>query len=221
MIMKEFSIVFGILLIAIWIYLLLLGRISQLGLVALLGATVFAMAVMYNIDNVMRIGMRTGDTEALVEMREIRDEVYAKAESVRSMGEEIAEVVAYSASRLGRLVGSVEEFDRELLEGRDRLSEMLKNLGSSPSRIEKIISQIEEVVALDLANAIVGEIAQKIKRQEILDKTRQLLMESNSEEIESEVRSYLEDEGVWDDKLSIKVASFARFRMTGLLSDTP
>ena len=221
MIMKEFSIVFGILLIAIWIYLLLLGRISQLGLVALLGATVIAMAVMYNIDNVMRIGMRTGDTEALVEMREIRDEVYAKAESVRSMGEEIAEVVAYSASRLGRLVGSVEEFDRELLEGRDRLSEMLKNLGSSPTRIEKIISQIEEVVALDLANAIVGEIAQNIKRQEILDKTRQLLMESNSEEIESEVRSYLEDEGVWDDKLGIKVASFARFRRTGLLSDTP
>lgn len=83
---KDFSIILGILLVAIWIYLLLIQKINQWGLIGLVAATAILVGILFNIENIGSIGVKTKETEYLVKIKEIRDEVYAKAQTVQLQG---------------------------------------------------------------------------------------------------------------------------------------
>jgi hypothetical protein len=101
------SVIAGLILLRIWIYLLLLGKINQLGLGALVLATTVLVGVLYNLDNLAELTVQlTGGSKMTATMRQIRADVYAKADEVRNIAERVAaseRTLLQSADHMGQI----------------------------------------------------------------------------------------------------------------------
>ena len=218
--MRIVSYLLGLAMIALWVWLLFLGRITQWSFVALLALTPLLIILLHNVENVASITAKFKGNELLLEMHQIRTEIYAKAESVRAMGEGIAEVLAFNLSTRGRFPDE-EDLDAELMEWKNRLTTMLLKIGTSQVHIKQICSPIDHAVALDLANRVRQEVFERLPteptREEISRKVLRLILDSNGAAANS-VRSVLEQWDLWDESVQSKISDFEQFRKTGILA---
>lgn len=145
---KEFSIVLLLVLFLIWIYLFFIGRIDPKWLAGFLLISLFMSVVLYNIDNIKNISA-SKDAGLLVEMKEIRDDIYAKSEEVKAMGEQVAEVAAFTIAGQGRFTASEDHLFR-LVDSRNRLAKMLVSIGTDQEEIIRILYEPDKMICLDL-----------------------------------------------------------------------
>jgi hypothetical protein len=226
--LKEFAIPLALLLIAVLTYLLIVGRLSQWGFVGgFLGVSlliVVLVVIVPRYGEVAEVGAKAQGFEFLVKMREIQEEVYAKAESVRRMAEVVAEMAVFSMVRVGRF--GAEDIDASLLTARDRLLEMLTTLGSTAARIHEITSPVTEIVIFDLANEVWAAAQDSVRRgrpdlertlPEVGGKLIRILRTSKVGEATAAGRQYLEELKAWTPEVEARVAKFDEFRRTGRL----
>lgn len=230
MALKEFAVPMTLLLIALLVYLLLIGRLGGAAFTtALLGVLALGAAgaiVLPRTEDVTEVGMKAQGAELLVKMERARAEVFAKAETVRGMAETIAEIGAYSLSRVGRLSGEGLDLDVSLLRSRGRLEEMLAKVGTSEPRAREITRHITEAILFDLSAAVWGEVREALRETNpnILAGTKdararvtEQLRNSGVGEAAKVVRGSLEELKAWTPKVQQRIAEFDEFRRSGRL----
>lgn len=226
--LREFSIPLALLLIALMVYLLIAGRLSQWGFAgALLGVAAILVVVgviLPRYEDVSEVAAKTQWGEMSVKMERIRDEVYAKAESVREMAEVAAEATVFSMARVGRF-GS-ETLDAELLAARERLKGMLKKIGTSNVRADEITTPLTNAITHDLATEVFDAVQKAIRERKeappidmagLGTEVVRRLKNSEPGQAESAVRPYLESVKAWSPEVQTRIAAFEGFRKTGRL----
>lgn len=117
-----------------------------------------------NVDTVSSIAISWGKSMDLrVETKQMRDEVYAKAEHVKELGEQVARFTAHTVATSGRWVG--EDHQQRMLEERENIRTMMRSLGSAPDKIAEVLGPIDKMVASDLKGQVIAAVG-KIKRLE-------------------------------------------------------
>jgi len=130
---KEFAVAFLLLTLTLWVYLLLAGRIGVSAVVGLLLASTFVSVVLYKVDELTELGAKTKWGEVLAKMEGIRADVFAKADAVQRMGEDIAAAISYALTGMGRF--APDDLDSQLGAQREQLMEMQRKIGSDTGRV--------------------------------------------------------------------------------------
>jgi hypothetical protein len=227
---REFLIPLSLILIAILVYLLVIGRLGAGSFAAaLVGVLAFSgvlMVVLPRGGDVSEIAAKAGGAEILVKLEKIRADVYAKADSVRDMTEAIAEMTVFSMSRVGRLAS--DDLDRMLLTFRDRMQDTLRKIGSSEPRITEITSKLTDVVVFDLANEVWRAVQKAMPRDQpglpplaqVGSEVIRLLRASPVGEAATAVRPYLDGIKGWNPDVEKRVVEFDEFRRSGRLPES-
>ncbi|MGH7146956.1 MAG: hypothetical protein ACREIJ_03540 [Nitrospiraceae bacterium] len=157
---KEFSVVLFILLIALLAYLLMIGKLTPWSFMGGLLLSAIVVGVMHNLDVLSRLVVRGGGYEASVEMRQLRDDVFAKAKEVQRLAEQVTSMIAWGIANTGRFVG--DDFQAQLLVQREELRRMLKDLKVSEERSAQLVLPITTAVANDYRHDLLRQAWQAI-----------------------------------------------------------
>jgi hypothetical protein len=162
---REFSVILFILLVAVCAYLLLVGKLSGASFVSSIFVCAAAVAVMHNLDVVQRLQLKGGKMEATAEFERIRNEVYAKAEEVRHLAEQVAGMIAESVATSNRWGGSGDPDPiLQLARYRENLRKTLSDMGTTKERSDEILQPFAKWIPFDLRSAILGS-ALDLERQ--------------------------------------------------------
>lgn len=132
--------------IVLIIYLLNIGKIGSIEFTVLFICIILAGLAWYRVDSLKEIDIKNMRL-VLEQVKEARRDVYAKVETVKKIGENLADLTAFSVSRIGRYPSN--DLQIKMLEGRDRVKEVLQEIGSDQKKIDKVSSQIEDVILGD------------------------------------------------------------------------
>lgn len=215
--LKEFAVPFGLIAVGLWVWLF--WSQPKVLLPAFL-MTVVAVILMYRNEDVVQ--MTFEPRRVLVQMREIRSEVFAKVEEVRKLAEGIGELTAYNIAHLWRLPPADPETAR--LEERDRIVKMLRDAGVAEQRLQQIVSKVTEMVTWDLASEAwhaapkatfstgsAKGIDMQTVRQQLVDR---LLVSAVGTAVETG-RQYLQPLQAWAPEVEAAIERFDEFRRTG------
>lgn len=127
---KEFVIVlWASTLIGTTGYLLFAQKLSAWGASFLMVAGGVFLLMVLNVDVVSSFAASFGERAQIrVEMNRLREDVFAKVEYVRRLGEEMARFDAHTVATSGRFVG--DDHQEQMLDERERIRSMMKSLGS-------------------------------------------------------------------------------------------
>ncbi len=216
---KEFAIPFGVLCFAIWIWLF---RSQPVILIFAFLATIIAMIAIYRNEDIVQMVIEP--RRVLFEMQRIEKDIFAKVQEVRRLAEQTGELTAFNIAQLWRL--APEEPEAVRLQERDRLAQMLKDMGIAELRVEVITSKITNMVTWDLAQKVWHAVPKQIfgegpSRDQNMNAARHkltdLLLKSEVGRASHVVRAYLEPLGGWIEQVSNKITEFEEFRRTGHL----
>lgn len=183
---KDILIIFfnGLVLVTLFYYLFV-GKLDAIGVGFIMISAAVSSVLFYNIKYFQKIRAKFGEQEFQAEMKQVRDDIYAKIETVKNMGEVVADITAFNITRVGRF--ATPDIEEKMLEARDKIENFLQELGSDRQKIDKIISQIDNMIIFDLKNNLkreIGEIAnQRQKNGKQIDRGK----------INKEVGSFLEN----------------------------
>jgi hypothetical protein len=162
---KEFSVILLILLVGICSYLLILGKLSGRSFVFSLFVCAAIVAIMHNLDVLQRVAFKGAGMEGSVELQQIRSDVYAKADEVHRLGEQVAGMIAESVATSNRFGGSGDPDPvGQEVRYRDNLNQTLKEMGTTKERREEILAPFAKWVPFDLRSAIL-QTALDLQRQ--------------------------------------------------------
>jgi hypothetical protein len=233
---KEFAIPFLLLMLALWVYLLLAGRIGIGALIGLLLASTFVSVVIYKVDELTELGAKTKWGEVLAKMEGIRADVFAKADAVQRMGEDIGAAIALSFAGMWRL--APEDYEHQLGQRREQLRELLRKIGTDTARIAELIEPLTQTIRDDLAGEVVNAAVEALKerlgpitnkdqsdefsqRAQALNEVRSRLIDAPAGEAATAARSFLEPKGLWTPAVEAAVQRFEEFRRTGHVTPKP
>jgi hypothetical protein len=117
------------------------GQLGATSFTAIFLGIVLASLALYGFDRLKVFDLKNL-MFSLNEIKEVKKEIYAKADTVRSLGEEVAELTAFNVTRVGRFAGP--DLQQRMIEARDKIKKLLENLGSSDAKITAISKEIYE-----------------------------------------------------------------------------
>jgi len=158
---------------------------------------------------------------SLDEIKEVRGDVFAKAETVKTLGEEIADLTAFNVTRVGRFAGA--DLQQKMIEARNRIKQLLQSLGSSEEKIARISNQIEDMILHDLKNNVASETdrithkaitsGRQFNREQVQKRIRELLNEYDRKSI----ITYLKEQNLYEDELTPLLDKIDKFIQTRTL----
>ncbi len=141
-----------LILISIGVYFLCSRKFNSTAFITYIGLLLLSSFAFYTSDRLTSFDAKNMKI-VLNEIHETKRDIYAKAEYVGEMGENIAELVAYNAARSNRAAGK--DHVDNLVAFRFKIMSLLDNLGSYTKRKKEIIEPIDEIVIKDLVNETV------------------------------------------------------------------
>jgi hypothetical protein len=145
---------FGFSAIVLISYFLMAGQIGSMAYTTLFLSILLVSLGLYGFDR-----LRVFDLKNLIfrldEIKEVQKDVYAKAETVKALGEEIAALTAFNVTRVGRFAGP--DLQEKMIEARDKIKKLLQSLGSSEAKITALSKEIEDMVLRDLKRNVESE----------------------------------------------------------------
>lgn len=217
--LKEFAVPFGLMCMLLWVWLF---RSQPVILISAFLATVVSMVAIYRNEDIVQMVIEP--RRVLFEMQRIEKSIFAKVEEVRRLAEHMGELTAFNIAQLWRFAPADPKGVR--LQERDRLAQMLKDMGITESRIQEITSTITKMVVWDLTLEVWRTVPREIfsqgpaKGQDselVRQKLTDLLLNSEMGRASSAARTYLEPLGGWTEQVSNKIGEFEEFRRTGKL----
>ena len=127
------------------------GIINTLSYISLLGLTALVSLVLHGFKRITELDIKNLKV-TLSQIKEAKRDLYAKAESVKKFGEDIAEITAYHITRLGRW--APDDLEDRILTGRNKIINFLRELGSEEKTIAGTISEINDMILSDLKTEI-------------------------------------------------------------------
>lgn len=200
-------------------YLLIIGKIGSVSFVTLFLGIAIVSTALYLSDRLKELDIKNLRL-ILAEVKEVKKDIYAKAETVKKLGEELADLTAFNVTHVGRLAPS--DLEEKMIEARGKIIKILKETGSDGAKIDQIISQINDTVLRDLkwkAHSRVQEITHKvftngtqIDRNAIHKKAEELLINRYDR---TRLVAYLKEQGVYQEDLESllnEVDHFIRYK---------
>ena len=90
----------------------------------------------------------------LDKMETVKKDVYAKAESVARLAEDVVEAAVFSATKMNRLLDG-KHLHQEMLKVRDRMSALLQDSGAGPEKVEAVVkTPINQTIIHDLKSEV-------------------------------------------------------------------
>ncbi len=148
--------VFGI---GVIVYLLWFGKIEPSHFTFLFASILF-LGFLYLVRDKLKEIDILNLRARLYKIEEIKKDVYAKAETVKKLAEEIAELTSFNISRVGR--SAPPDLTEKILEARNKIKSVLEMIGSDKNKIENITSEINSTVLFDLKCDIVRKVRERI-----------------------------------------------------------
>ncbi|GAG85408.1 unnamed protein product, partial [marine sediment metagenome] len=165
--------------VALFTFLLYIEKIGPNHFTILFAFTILSSLALYLSDRLKEIDLRNLRI-SLNELREVKRDIYAKAETVKKIGEKSAELIAYNVTKVGRFAPL--DLEERILDTRDGIEKMLTEIGSDSVTIKMITSKIDETVLDDLKDDIYSKIEEitsyvktRMDRDEIHNRVRELL----------------------------------------------
>jgi hypothetical protein len=234
--MKDYAIALLPLTLPLWGYFFITKAVGVPGLVALILGTAVASGLLYNTENLRKLNVKTEWGEVLTEMREIKEDVYAKAESVQRMGEDIAVSMTYVLRGIGRFADEDQEYKLGLQ--REHLLDMLRKIGIEEQRSAQLVEPLTDTLRQDLADQAlhsahellterVGPITSKELGERLKAESDRLyaldgtLLGSPPGKAVDAMRGPLEAMGVWGPSVEAAIERFDQFRRTGKVTPKP
>ena len=180
---KEFLIVlWASTLLGITGYMLFAQRIGAWGASLLIFTGAIFLVLVLNMDVISSFAASWGEQFKIsVETKQLKEELFAKVEYVRKLGEEMARFAAHTVATGNRWVG--EDHENQMLDERERIRAMMKALDSEPSKIAEVLDQIDKTVASDLKGRVVGAVGR-------IQKGDQKALERLTNELREKLRVY-------------------------------
>ncbi len=221
--LKTFAIPFGVLMMALWVWLL--WAFPKTLMMAFLVTSVVVIAFYRNAEITEMV---VEPRRVLLRLREIREEVFAKADEVRRFAEAMGELTAYNIANLWRFAPEDPEAAR--LAERDRIAKMLADAGVAEERVRQLVSKVAEMVTRDLALVPWHEVPKSIfstgawkgmDQRPKIDEFVDRLIKSQPGRAVEVAREYLQPVSGWTPEVEYQVKRFDEFRRTGRLLPKP
>ena len=151
---KDISVVLFIVLVAVCAYLVFAGKLSGGKFVAGLFPIALVVLVIHNLDVVHRFEFRGASIEFI---ERTRNEVFAKAEQMRFLTEQTAELITEASTTSNRF-GGVEDNPSQELRTRNKLRQTLEKGGTPEARIKEILAPFAKWILFDLRYAILQSV---------------------------------------------------------------
>jgi hypothetical protein len=195
---REFSIVLYLLLVALFAYLLLVGKLGDRTFIAGLMAAALAVVILHNAEMLGRLAL---GPSADVARQAHTVEPGVDAADLQRLGEHVAALAASAVAHDNRWTGS--DYHRSLLVQADEISQLLSELGTPPERIAETIRPILQTVERDYRTAFAHAVAVALSRSGKAA-NREAAAERVREEIARpggvvSVRGWLRDQGIAGD----------------------
>jgi SOS response regulatory protein OraA/RecX len=134
-------------------------------------------------------------------MNRLREDVFAKVEYVRKLGEEMARFAAHTVATSGRFVG--DDHQERMLDERERIRSMMKSLGIEDSRIAEVLDQIDRTVAIDMKEKVVAAVGKIHKLdqkayEQLVHELRKQLRGYSSSASHDDLVAFLKERRVYD-----------------------
>lgn len=186
-------------------YLLLIGKIGSASFVTLFLGIAIVSTALYLSDRLKELDIKNLRL-ILAEVKEVKKDIYAKAETVKKLGEELADLTAFNVTSVGRFASK--DLKEKMLEARDRINVILKEIGSNENEINRVSDRINDTVLRDLkweVHSRIQEITYKIftsgkqiDRNAIHKRAEELLIDKYDR---VQLTAYLIEQGVYQDDL--------------------
>ncbi|MFZ2385221.1 MAG: hypothetical protein WBE75_03330 [Candidatus Omnitrophota bacterium] len=186
--------------LCLFTFLLWKGKLSGSHYTVLLITIILSGFALYGFDRLKELDLKNLKI-ILAEIKEVRRDVYAKADTVKKLGEEMAELTAFTVTRVGRF--SQPDLKDKMVENRDKITSVLKELGSDEFKIKNISKQIDDILVHDLKSDLLSSVqkaAENIttdgeKIKEIYKQTQKLLLEGSYDR--NRITDYLKSQKVY------------------------
>ena len=211
---------FGFSAVVLISYFLMVGQIGSAAYTTLFLGILLVSLALYGFDR-----LRVFDLKNLVfsldEIKEVRKDIFAKAETVKTLGEEIADLTAFNVTRVGRFAGP--DLQQKMIEARNRIKQLLQSLGSSEEKIARISKQIEDMILHDLKNNVASETdrithkaltsGRQFNREQVQKRIRELLNDYDRKALVA----YLREQNLYEDELTSLLDKIDKFLETRTL----
>jgi hypothetical protein len=151
--------------------------------------------------------------EVVLKMEKIKQDIFARADTVQRLTEKSGEIAAFSIAQLWRL--SPENRHAERLRLRDQLQGMLREGGIPEERVRPILAGITAAVARDVASDSLMSAARVRQDSNLRQKLVEILLGSRPGTAVTAVRPHLEAIDGWKAEVEAKVREFDDFRQHG------
>jgi len=102
----------------------------------------------------------------LAEIKDVKKDVFAKADEVQSMMIDLADSYLNSAVETGRIAGDGLSLQRDMLSKRERARTLLAKAGLTKDEIEKKIETVSGLVAWDLLRVIQDKVQEFVNKRD-------------------------------------------------------
>lgn len=180
----------------------------------LLVSIAIGIAIIYNADMLKKLSTKSGLGELQAEWEHTKEEVYVKLETVRKMGERVAELATFAALQVGRYPPP--DLQAQLLRNKSRIAALMQQIGADKEKVKSISDQFDKRVADDLRHNISRAVQRATKDEQqksdqgdgrpsfnrgevIAEVERRLVLYSGNEQDRKALLSYLEQTGITDE----------------------
>lgn len=195
---REFSIVLYLLLVALFAYLLLVGKLGDRTFIAGLMVAALAVAILHNAEMLGRVvlgpSLDVGRTARIARTP-------TDAADLQRLGEQVAALAASAVAHENRWTGS--DYHRSLLEQADEIARLLSELGTPRERILDTVRPILQTVERDYRTAFAHAVAVALSKS-----GKTAIREVSAERVRDEiaqpggvdrVRRFLREHGIEND----------------------
>ena len=193
---REFSIVLYLLLVALFAYLLLVGKLGDRTFIAGLMVAALAVAILHNGEMLVRLV--AGPSLDVGRRADMAEPTGSRQGDLQKLGEHVAALAATAVAHENRWTGS--DYHRSLLQQADEIAQLLAELGTPRERIGETVRPILQTVERDYRTAVAHAVAVALNKAG-RSATREASAERVREEIAQpggvqRVRAWLRDQGI-------------------------
>lgn len=141
------------------------GRFSSTSFIIYIGMISLVALAFHTSDRLTELDLRNLKV-VLAEIKDVKKDIYAKADEVRSMMIDVADSYLSSAVETGRIAGDGLSLQRDMVAKRERARALLVKAGLAQEEVQDRTAKVTNLIAWDLLGAIRDKVKERVQKRE-------------------------------------------------------